>query len=103
VQKFSVQITRKAESDISKIYQYIAQDNPTEASKWFDALEKQIASLDSLPLRCPIIPEASFLGTEYRQLLHGNYRTIFMVEKINVIIMRVIHGARLLDLWMFEK
>jgi len=54
-------------------------------------------------MRCPIIAEAQELEEKYRHLIYGNYRTIFRIEESKVIIMRVIHGARLLDLRMFEK
>ena len=54
-------------------------------------------------MRCPVIPESRELGKEYRHIIYGNYRTIFRIDGTRVIIMRVIHGARLLSLKMFEK
>ncbi len=53
--------------------------------------------------RCPIIPESQELGKECRHILYGNYRTIFRMEGSRVIIMRVIHGDRLLDLTVIQK
>jgi len=44
-----------------------------------------------------------YLGIEYRHITYGHYRTIFRVEGSRVIILRVIHGARLLDFEIFEK
>jgi len=35
--------------------------------------------------------------------VHGNYRTIFKIVESRVIIMRVLHGARLLDMEMLEE
>jgi toxin ParE1/3/4 len=43
------------------------------------------------------------LGTEYRHIIYGNYRTVFRIEGYRVIILRVIHGAQLLNLTVFEK
>ena len=63
----------------------------------------QIDSLEQFPLRCPVIPESRELGREYRHIIYGNYRTIFRIDGSSVIIMRVIHGARLLSLEIFEK
>lgn len=60
-------------------------------------MEEQIGALESVPTRCPLIPENELLGTVYRHLLYGNYRTIFKIAGSRVIIMRVVHGARLLD------
>ena len=101
--KYRVEITRIAESDIMDIFRYIASDNPAAADHWVNEIESQINSLEKFPPRCPIIPESQDLGKEYRHLIYGNYRTIFRMEGSRVIIMRVIHGARLLDLTVIQK
>ncbi|MBN1363877.1 MAG: type II toxin-antitoxin system RelE/ParE family toxin [Syntrophaceae bacterium] len=101
--KFRVEITETAQSDIYEIFQYIAADNQTAATNLIKEIERQIDSLEIFPLRCPIIPESFELGIEYRHVIYGHYRTIFKVENARVIIMRVIHGARLLDLEVFQK
>ena len=99
--KFSVEITPSAEADIAEIWDYIAQDSPGNADTFLLALEEQIASLERLPERCPRIPENEILGTAYRHLIHGSYRTIFRIAGSRVIILRVIHSARLLDTSFF--
>lgn len=101
--KYRVEITRIAESDIREIYLYIASDNETAAGELIKEIDRQIISLEQFPLRCPIIAESRELGKEYRHILHGDYRTLFKVMGSRVIIMRVIHGARLLSLKIFEK
>jgi len=103
VRKYQVEITKIAGSDIQEIFQYILRDNKKAAIKWVEEIERQIDRLENFPMRCPIIAEAQELEEEYRHLIYGNYRTIFRIEESKVIIMRVIHGARLLDLRMFEK
>jgi len=103
VQKYSVQITRIAESDIQKIFEYISRDNMPPAIKWVKEIKRQIDTLESFPLRCLIIPEAQELGEKYRHIIYGNYRTIFRIEGLKVIIMRVIHSTRLFDMKVFEK
>lgn len=103
MQKFRVEITGIAESDIKDIFRYIASDNPAAADHWVNEIERQIDSLEKFPSRCPVIPESQELGKEYRHILYGNYRTIFRMEGSRVIIMRVIHGARLLDLTVIQK
>ncbi|MEA1965355.1 MAG: type II toxin-antitoxin system RelE/ParE family toxin [Candidatus Aerophobetes bacterium] len=103
MQKHQVEITRIAESDIQEIFEYILRDNERAAVKWVEEIEQQIDTLENFPMRCPIIPEVQELGGKYRHLIYGNYRTIFKIEEPKVIIMRVIHGARLLDLGVFEK
>ncbi len=103
MRKFQVEITAVAESDITSIFEYISQDNPNAASKWIEEIERQIDSLENFPMRCPVIPEAEELGQEYHHLIYGNYRTIFRIRGSKVIIMRVIHSARLLDMEKFEE
>jgi len=95
--RFRVEITPVAEADIAEIWDYIAQDSPDKATAFTLALEEQIASLEEFPERCPRIAENEILGTSYRHLDHGPYRTIFRVSGATVVILRVIHGARLLD------
>jgi plasmid stabilization system protein ParE len=91
------EITQTAEADIREIGRDIALDSETSAGKWREELTLQIASLAKFPLRCPIISESRELGREYRHLIYGQYRTIFRVDSDRVIILRVIHGARLLQ------
>ena len=101
--KYLVEITKAAESDIREIFRYIASDSEAAANKLITEIERQIDSLEQFPLRCPVVPESQDLGKEYRHIIYGNYRTIFRIEGSRVIIMRVVHVARLLDLTAFQK
>jgi len=101
--KFVVEITPSAETDIAEIWDYISQDSPANAEAFILAVEKQIASLEKFPERCARIPENEVLGTSYRHLIHGSYRTIFRMAGYKVIILRVIHGSRLLDTSLFDR
>ena len=103
LKKFRVDITETAEADVAEIWQYIAQDKPDAAIAFVRRLEEQIRTLERFPERSPLVPENELLGTAYRHLLHGNYRTIFKIVGSRVIILRVLHGARLLDTGMLEE
>lgn len=85
-----------------EIWEYIAQDKPEAAAAFVLRLEEQIGTLERIPERCPPAPENELLGTAYRHLLYGNYRTIFKIVGSRVIILRVLHGARLLDTEILE-
>ncbi len=100
--KFRVRIARAAERDIEEIWDFIAHDSPEEADKFIRRLEEQIETLERFPERCPLIPENEILGTHYRHLLHGNYRTVFRIARKTVYVLRIVHGARLLNSSMFE-
>ncbi len=101
--KFRVRITRTAERDIEEAWTFIAQDSIEEAEQFVRRLEEQIATLESFPERCPLIPENEILGARYRHLLYGSYRTVFRIAGRTVHVLRIIHGARLLDTSMFEE
>lgn len=100
---FRVEITATAEADVAEIWEYIAQDNPETATAFILRLEEQIDTLENFPERCPPIPENRLLGAAYRHLLFGQYRAIFKIAGDRVIVMRVLHGARLLDTEMLEE
>ena len=100
--KYNVEISPAAERDVEEIWVYTAADSPENATAFIVRLEEQIDSLEQFPERCPLIPENELLGTAYRHLLHGAYRTIFRIAGKTVYILRIIHGARLLDSSCFE-
>jgi plasmid stabilization system protein ParE len=60
-------------------------------------LRRQVRSLQTLPERFEIIPEAAQTGDAHRHLPFGNYRIIYRVEAKRVLILRILHAARLLD------
>ncbi len=102
-ERYRVEITATAEADIAEIWEYIAQDRPETAIGFIRHLEEQIETLEQFPERCPRIPENTVLGSAYRHLLFGNYRSIFKISGDRVIILRVLHGSRLLDLHLLEN
>ncbi len=101
--RYRVDVTRTAERDIATIHAHIARDNLAAATAWLDSVERNVASLERWPRRCPVIPEALDLDVEYRHPVNAPYRTIFRVVGTRVIIIRVIHGAQLLDLDILER
>jgi toxin ParE1/3/4 len=101
--RFRVEITRTAGRDVVEIYEYIERSSPAAAAEWFVEIERQAQSLAQFPKRCPVIPEAEDIGVEYRYLIWGQYRTVFRIEGDTVYVVRVIHGARLLDTATLES
>ena len=100
--KYSVQVTPAAERDVEEIWSYIADDNPENATAFILRLEEQIEALGQFPERCPLIPENELLGTGYRHIIYGAYRTIFRITGKTVFIVRIIHGQRLLAPSLFQ-
>jgi len=100
--KFSVDITATAEADIAEIWEFIAQDKPDAATAFVLRLEEQVSTLEVFPERCQPVAENELLGSSYHQMVYGNYRTIFKIAGRRVIILRVLHGSRLLDIGLLE-
>lgn len=96
--RYRVEITASAERDVEAIREYIEADNPSAARKWVAKLVLRMRSLDRFPLRNPVIPEARLLGVEYRHAIVGSYRMIYRVQGDLVIVVRIVHGAQLLQL-----
>jgi toxin ParE1/3/4 len=99
---FRVEITPSAELDIAEIWDYISQDSPDNVDSFIQRITEQVDSLEQLPERCPLIAENRILETSYRHLIYGHYRTIFRIAGQTVIILRIIHSARLLDSSLFD-
>jgi len=92
-----------AETDAEAIWTFIAKDNPDAADRFTQELARQLATLERLPEPCALIPENELMGTAYRHLVYGDYRTIFRVSARHVVVLRIVHGARLLDSSMFDR
>lgn len=84
-----------------EIWEFISQDRMKIATDFLVCLEEHITTREHFPERCPLVSENEILGTSFRHLLYGRYRTIFEMVKSRVIILRVIHASRLLDSEMF--
>jgi plasmid stabilization system protein ParE len=97
---FRVEITENAERRRpGGILEWLISQQAGEAGlRWFQGLEKAIASLAALPGRCPLAPENEPFPFEVRQLLYGRrphvYRVMFKVESETVYILHIWHGRR---------
>ena len=94
--EFSVEITSAALADAEAYVNYIRDDRvePIAAEDWWNGLLDQIFSLETLPRRCPIIPEQQYFEDEMRHLIYASHRIIFSIDQHTVTILRIYHGAR---------
>lgn len=100
--RYRVEIGPAAERDIRSIQGTIARDKPRAARKWVVGVRDKMRSLALFPERCELIPEGPDVGPDYRHLIFGNYRIIYRVEERRVIVVRVLHAARLLTAEMLQ-
>lgn len=98
VKKYQVNLTQKAQDDLEQIFYYIADDSINNAANFVLQLEKKVYSLEAFPDRNPFIPENEFFGTDYRHLIYKKYRIVYRIVEKSVFILRIFHGAKLLNL-----
>lgn len=92
---FVVWITDEAHEDSEAIFAWIEREGAgIDAMRWYEGVLADMASLAVYPERCPLAPEALAFELEIRQLVAGNYRILFVVERSVVRVLHVRHGAR---------
>ena len=78
----------------TEISEYIARDNPLAATKWVETMFDKVQILKSSPESCRIVPEIQ--REDIRELIYGNYRIIYRLEKEKISILTVRHGRQIL-------
>jgi plasmid stabilization system protein ParE len=96
---FRVNLTAAAKQDARKILVWLRSQQSGETGlRWFRGMQKAIESLNELPFRCALSPEARDFPFEVRQLLYGSthhrYRILFTIRDDKVTVLHVRHGRR---------
>lgn len=78
----------------TEISEYIARDNLLAATKWVETMFDKVQILKSSPESCRIVPEIQ--REDIREMIYGNYRIIYRVEKERISILTVRHGRQIL-------
>lgn len=87
----------RASDDLAGRYRYLARTASVRAADdWLSAISEALASLSSLPERCPIAPESDAFPVSIRQLLVGSVRILFTVsqETKSVHVLHIRHQAQ---------
>ena len=96
--RYRIELAVQAVWDADEVVARIALQYPRRAERWQMALLKTIESLEHLPERCSLAPEADAFQQEIRQLFHGKrrnkYRILFVIHGDTVHVLRILHGAR---------
>ena len=86
--------TKEALLRLQEIEEYISRDNPIGAIEFVDKLITAAETIIDNPRKGRIVPELSF--ENIRELLHQNYRIVYLVKKNSVDILTVFEGHQLL-------
>jgi len=80
----------------SEIAEYIAQDKPSTAAKWINTVFSKVEQLKSSPEIGRSVPEMR--NDQFRELIYGNYRIIYRIEKTQISILTIRHGKQILPI-----
>ncbi len=78
----------------ANIAEYIALDNPEIANEWIDKLFHFVEKLTNFPKRGRIVAEIN--DENIRELIFGNYRIIYQLQKNQISIMTIRHTKQIL-------
>ncbi len=79
---------------IREIADYIASDSIIAANKWIDSIFDKVELLKSNPDIGRVVPEIEI--TDIRELLHGNYRIIYVHTPQRIAILTIRHFKQIL-------
>ncbi len=77
-----------------EIVGYIAQDKPTAAEKWVETVFSKVEALASSSEVGRIVPEVE--NPRFREIIYGNYRIVYRIDKKQISILTIRHGAQIL-------
>ena len=80
----------------SEIAEYIAQDKPSAAEKWINTVFSKVGQLKTSPEIGRVVPDIR--NSQFRELIYGNYRIIYRIEKTQISILTIRHGKQILPI-----
>lgn len=87
--------TQRAQQDLKKIVEYIARDSKAYAQSFGLRLRSSADRLSDFPESGRMIPEVPERGI--REVIVQSYRVLYRIVRKRVVILTVVHGARLLE------
>ena len=79
---------------VSEIAEYIAQDDPFSAETWVRSVFDRVKQVKDFSKSGYYVPEIK--RKDIRELIYGNYRIIYRIEKNRVSILTVRHVRQIL-------
>ncbi len=93
-QRYKVKIYPAAEQDLGEIVGYLNTLSADVALSYYDMLVEGIASLSTMPERCPHPRDLALTAKGYRYLIVKDYLVFYMVVGDTVQIHRILYGRR---------
>ncbi len=87
--------TKEALNNLQEIEDFISQDNLNAAIKLIDKIISLVEDLIEFPRKGRIVPELSI--DQIREILHKNYRIVYLIKKNSIDIITVFESHKLLN------
>jgi addiction module RelE/StbE family toxin len=84
--------TKRSLKDLRSIYDYISLDSNFYAARFINTLIARVEQLYEFPQSGRVVPEKN--DPEIRELIEGNYRIFYRLQKNKIIILRIHNAAR---------
>ena len=94
MERYKVKIYPSAQQDLRDIVDYLNTLSPSAALRYYDKLTEEIASLSTMPERCPRPRDLALAAKGYRYLIVDNYLIFYVVSGGTVQIRRILYGRR---------
>ncbi|MBN9310419.1 type II toxin-antitoxin system RelE/ParE family toxin [Devosia sp.] len=85
-------MTDEASHDLGEIFEYVAIDSPAAAERLINQPDDAIRTLGDAALHYPLVHDR--LETGVRRRVVGPYNLLFHLEGREIVVDRILHGAR---------
>ena len=90
-----IRFSQSAWEDLDSITEYIAKDSIRYAKEFGNRVFDRIEQLHEFPYSGRVVPE--FRNQNLRELILGKYRIVYRIYQEDlIIILRIVHGAKLI-------
>lgn len=105
MKEYFVDITEPALADMDDIYRYTKDHfgDPARAENLYDAIAKEILSLDKMPLRYGIPQFEPCIQLELHRMLVDKYSVFYLVDGDTVTVTDVIYSSADLESWLGQR
>ena len=94
MEQYEIRIFPTAKQDLLDVIDYLNTLSRDSALKCYDRLVSEIASLSTMPERCPRPRDLALAAKGYRYLVVGNYLVFYVVAGNTVQIRRILYALR---------
>lgn len=94
MEQYEIRIFPTAKQDLFDVIDYLNTLSRDSALKCYDRLVSEIASLSTMPERCPRPRDLALAAKGYRYLVVGNYLVFYVVAGNTVQIRRILYARR---------